>query len=141
MRKTNFDKSYEKYLSYFETDRAKGIPTHEPLSRRSYELMYKRLKDNEMVTANELKNMPRYLYRETGRITRPGTVNAVRTLFRQTREDIRGKEKRGETLTDKERELLGASSSQNNLLKKGNEYMAYFIEMYGREEAERIVSP
>lgn len=141
MRKVNFDSSYDRYMSYFERDRAKGIPMHEPLSRRSYELMYKRLKDNEMVTANELKNMPRYIYRETGRITRPGTVNAVRTLFHQTRSDIRDKAQRGETLTEMENELLGASSSQNNLLKKGNEYMAYFIEMYGREEAERIVSP
>lgn len=140
-RKPNFDKSYESYLKYFEKDRARGVPTNEPLSRGSYEALYKLLVRNDKVSDSDLKNMPRALYRETGRVVKSGTATAARSMFREKRGELRKRLEAGEQLSEHEMELLNASSSQKNLLKEGKNYMLYFIEIYGREEVERIVSP
>ena len=89
MRKTNFDKSYERYLQYFEEDRKRGVPTKEPLSRSKYESFYKMQVNNNWATVNERKNMPRAIYRETGRINKHGTVNAARNTLLDAKKGLR----------------------------------------------------
>lgn len=141
MRKTNFDKSYERYLQYFEEDRKKGIPTKEPLSRSKYESFYKMQVNNNWASENERKNMPRAIYRETGRVTRPGTVTAARTMIKEAKDLLSQKQAAGGQLTQQEEELMRTSTSQRNLLQQGAKYMEVLIEMFGREDVERVVSP
>lgn len=141
MSKTNFDKSYERYLQYFKEDRKKGIPTKEPLSRSKYENFYKMQVNNKWATANDRKNMPRAIYRETGRAVRPGTVTAARTMIREAKSLLSQKQAAGGQLTQKEEEIMKTSTSQKNLLQQGAKYIEVLIETFGREEVERVVSP
>lgn len=140
MRKTNFDKSYERYLQYFEEDRKRGVPTKEPLSRSKYESFYKMQVNNEWATANERKNMPRAIYRETGRVTKPGTVEGARNTLRDAKQVLAQKQAAGEQLTQREEAIMNASTSQINLLQKGNEYMRELNALFGREYVDRVAS-
>ena len=140
MRKTNFDKSYERYLQYFEEDRKRGVPTKEPFSRSKYESFYKMQVNNNWATENERKNMPRAIYRETGRINKPGTVNGARNTHREAKEVFSQKLAAGEQLTQREEALMNASTSQINLLQKGGEYMKELNAIFGREWVDRVAS-
>ena len=140
MRKTNFDKSYERYLQYFEEDRKRGVPTKEPFSRSKYESFYKMQVNNNWATENERKNMPRAIYRETGRINKPGTVNGARNTLREAKEVFSQKLAAGEQLTQREEALMNASTSQINLLQKGGEYMKELNAIFGSEWVYRVSS-
>lgn len=140
MRKTNFDKSYERYLQYFEEDRKRGVPTKEPLSRSKYESFYKMQVNNNWATVNERKNMPRAIYRETGRINKRGTVNAARNTLSDAKKVLSQKLAEGEQLTQREEAIMNASTSQINLLQKGGEYMRELNAIFGREWVDRIAS-
>ena len=140
MRKTNFDKSYERYLQYFEEDRKRGVPTKEPLSRSKYESFYKMQVNNEWTTDNERKNMPRAIYRETGRVNKPGTVKGARNTLRDAKKVLAQKQAAGEKLTQREEAIMNASTSQINLLQKGGEYMRELNALFGREYVDRVAS-
>lgn len=135
-KRVNWEKSYGKYVERYRTDESKGYALYPMLSKNEYKGMYEELVDAGVATANERKNMPRFIQNEVSRKVSSGTVVATRLSRKEARERIAAK---GGQATELEAQILKMGGGVAELMKHGNEYMASLREYFGAAVLEDIL--
>ena len=106
------------------------------LSKNEYKGMYTELVNAGVATANERKNMPRFIQNEVSRKVSSGMVEAARISRREARTRIA---ERGGEITELEGQILKMGGGTAELMKYGNEYMASLREYFGVQVLEDIL--
>lgn len=127
-KRVNWEKSYSKYVERYRADESRGYALYPMLSKNEYKGMYTELVDAGVATANERKNMPRFIQNEVSRKVSSGTVEAARLARREARARIGASV--GQT-TELEAQILKMGGGTAELMRYGNEYMASLREYFG----------
>lgn len=135
-KRVNWEKSYGKYVERYRTDESRGYALYPMLSKTEYKDMYTELVDAGVATANERKNMPRFIQNEVSRKVSTGTVEAARLARKEARVRIGAN---GEQATELEAKILKMGGGTAELMKYGNEYMAALREYFGAAALEEIL--
>ena len=135
-KRINWEKSYGKYVERYRTDESRGYALYPMLSKTEYKDMYTELVDAGVATANEKKNMPRFIQNEVSRKVSSGTVVAARLARKEARSMIGAN---GGQATELEAQILKMGGGTAELMKYGNEYMASLREYFGAQVLEDIL--
>ena len=135
-KRVNWEKSYDKYVERYRADESRGYALYPMLSKNEYKGMYTELVNAGVATANERKNMPRFIQNEVSRKVSSGMVEAARISRREARTRIA---ERGGEITELEGQILKMGGGTAELMKYGNEYMASLGEYFGVQVLEDIL--
>ena len=135
-KRINWEKSYNKYVERYRADESRGYALYPMLSKNEYKGMYTELVDAGVATANERKNMPRFIQNEVSRKVSSGMVEAARLARREARTRIGAN---GGQATELEAQILKMGGGVAELMKHGNEYMASLREYFGVQVLEDIL--
>lgn len=135
-KRINWEKSYGKYVERYRADESRGYALYPMLSKNEYKGMYEELVDAGVATANERKNMPRFIQNEVSRKVSSGMVEAARLSRREARARIA---ERGGEITELEGQILKMGGGTAELMKYGSEYMASLREYFGVQVLENIL--
>lgn len=135
-KRINWEKSYGKYVERYRTDESRGYALYPMLSKTEYRDMYTELVDAGVATANEKKNMPRFIQNEVSRKVSSGTVEAARLARKEARSMIAAN---GGQATELEAQILKMGGGVAELMKHGNEYMEALREYFGAAALEDIL--